>query len=64
MEVLLFAEVVANLVPTDEEDVKWAIRCLRNMTVDIGKDITLDKLQRYSLLKFVWRSPYYTLEEK
>ena len=66
MQVLLFSEVVSMMNANDEKDAKTASKWLRDMKADIGDGeiIELDKLQRYSLIKLLFKSPYFTNEEK
>jgi hypothetical protein len=53
----------------DETQVFDAVTWLRNLKIDLknnegGKVIELDKLQRYMLLKLVWKSKFFTIQEK
>jgi hypothetical protein len=73
MEVLLLQEVVAMMSAEDEAEMRDAVRWFRDMEVVLldGEDedmlpkvIKLDKLQRYMLLKLIWRSSLYDLGEK
>ena len=68
MEVLLLQEVVAMMSAEDEAEMRDAVRWFRDMEVVLlnGEDedmpqkvIKLDKLQRYMLLKLIWRSSLY-----
>ena len=57
MEVLIFQEIVSLMSSVDDDDVNNCVKWLRDM-------IDLDKLQRYMLLKLVFRSQEFTLKEK
>lgn len=50
----------------DEEDMKAAGKWLRDIAIDLGDGvrIEIDKLQRYLLLKLIFRSSQYELKEK
>lgn len=53
----------------DETQVFDAVTWLRNLKIELknnegGKVIELDKLQRYMLLKLVWKSKFFTIQEK
>ena len=66
MEVLLFAELAANLSSNDDADVSMAVAWLRDLRADLGDNhfIQLDKIQRYMLIKLVSRSNLYDESEK
>ena len=73
MEVLLLQEVVAMMSAEDESEMRDAVRWFRDMEVVLdGEDeddmppkvIKLDKLQRYMLLKLIWKSSLFDLSEK
>jgi hypothetical protein len=70
MEVLLLQEVVAMMSAEDEAEMRDAVRWFRDMEVVLidedrpPKVIKLDKLQRYMLLKLIWRSSLYDIGEK
>ena len=51
----------------DEAQVFDAVSWLRNLKIELNggdKVIELDKLQRYMLLKLVWKSNFFTIQEK
>jgi hypothetical protein len=51
----------------DEAQVFDAVMWLRNLKIELNggeKVIELDKLQRYMLLKLVWKSKFFTIQEK
>ena len=69
MEALLLQEIVQTFMSAqDEAQVCDAIKWLRNMKIDLpqggGRQIELDKLQRYMLLKLIWKSQYLSVNEK
>lgn len=50
----------------DEAQVFDAVKWLRDLKIELrngegGKIIELDKLQRYMLLKLVWKSKFFTI---
>ena len=67
MEVLLLQEIVQTLMSAeDEAQVFDAVKWLRDLKIELrneqgGKVIELDKLQRYMLLKLVWKSKFFTI---
>ena len=68
MEVLLLQEIVQTLMSADDEaQVFDAVSWLRNLKIELNggdKVIELDKLHRYMLLKLVWKSKFFTIQEK
>ena len=68
MEVLLLQEIVQTLMSADDESQVFdAVTWLRNLKIELNggdKVIELDKLQRYMLLKLVWKSQFFSIQEK
>jgi|LauGreDrversion4_2_1035121.scaffolds.fasta_scaffold446199_1 hypothetical protein len=64
MQVLLLQEIVGMMSAEDEAEIKQAIDWIIKLKIEINNEgeetqktvIELDKLQRYMLLKLVWRS--------
>lgn len=58
MEVLLIQELVSMMSADDNEDVNSALKWIRDLAIDLGEGhlFKIDKLQRYMLLKLLFKS--------